>query len=254
MRALPSRAIFLLPLLLALASACASDPACESSTTIYLSDLATASQYGYYHDYSGATAGFTYDTPADDKISGTFAAAGLKPYATYQLKFDGKPVCAGGTDDAGNEYLGYLGRWWNNTDGGNVNDAYYEANSVYKGGTKCISGYLVWGYVTADADGNVAAKAVTADTSYHVLWCDENSACGGANSNADLITPDAAHPTINFCAADGVYGELERFTCGGLTFAPGNYGLKMILNEESFHQGPGTWTAVMAGNILFGIN
>jgi len=224
-----------------------------STKTITLNDLGASSQYGYYHDYSGADVIFTYTTPGNDKISGTIAATGLKPYATYQLKFEGKPTCKYGAsgDDLANEYIGYKGRWWDNTTNSNTDDAGYAANSIYKGGTHCITGYLVWGYITADASGN-ANKIVTTDSSYHVLWCGGGT-CNVSN-NTFLSQPDPAHPTINFCAADKVDGQLERGTCGGLTFESGDYKLNMILNEESFHMGPGTWTAVMNSDIEFKIN
>ncbi len=229
-------------------SACVAEPAC--AVTITFNDLGAVTQYGYTHNYGGAAASFTYNTPSDDKISGTFTATGLKPYETYQLKFEGKPVCAGGSDDLGNEYIGYLGRWWNNTvPTGNVDDSYYENNSVYHSGTKCIVGYLVWGYVTADASGNVT-KAVSADSSYHVLWC-SGGTCGSSN-NLQLNAADGS--IYPYCYAADVNGQIERGTCGSLSFSPGVYDLKMILNEESFHQNTyGVWTAVMDSDINFSI-
>ena len=221
-----------------------------SVETISLNDLEAASQYGYYHDYSGANVTFAFTTPADDKLTGTVTATGLKPYETYQLKFEGRPTCKYGAagDDTANEYIGYLGRWWDNTANANTTDAGYVANHT----THCITSYLVWGYATADAAGNLS-KTVQTGASYHVLWCDAAKSCGQANSNNDLGYPDAANPAVNFCPADSVYGQSER-ACGSQTFASGDYKLNMILNEESFHQGPGTWTAVMENTIEFKIN
>jgi len=221
--------------------------------TISLNDYQADPQYGYTHNYSGATVGFTYDTPADDVLTGTITATGLKPYATYQLKFEGKPTCNYGPsgDDISNEYIGYLGRWWNNTTSSNTNDAGYESDSDYKGGAHCITGYLVWDFFTADSSGN-ASEVVQTDSSYHVL-----RAGGGVCNTIDdshLAHLDAAHPTIWFSPADKVNGEIERGTCGGTTLNAGDYTLGLVLTEESFHQSPGTWTTVMGGDIEFSIN
>jgi len=230
------------------------DIADDNIQTIIFTDLEADPQYGYTHDYSGANVSFEYTSPDDDRISGTITATGLKPYATYQLKFEGKPTCAYGLagDDEANEQMGYMGRWWNNDTNSNTNDAGYLADSIYHGGTDCITGYLVWGYITADASGN-AAKAVTADSSYHVLWC-SGGTCGLTNNSLLATGIDPAHPSVYYCAAANVNGEIERGGCGTMTFGSGDYNLNMILNEESFHQGPGTWTAVMKSPIEFTIN
>ena len=215
--------------------------------TISLSNIGATSQYGYFHDYSGANVSFVYDTPANDRLSGMITATGLKPYATYQLKFEGIPTCQDPNgNDTANEYIGYKGRWWDNTTNSNTNDAGYVDNHD----THCITGYLVWDFITADAGGN-ATKAVETANSYHVLW----SGGGTCNSNVNtyLAYLDPAHPTIKFSPANKVDGQIERFACNGLTLDNGNYDLQMTLTEESFHQGPGTWTAVMSGKISFGI-
>ena len=216
--------------------------------TINLADLGADPQYGYVHDYSGANVSFTYNTPANGKLSGTITATGLKPYATYQLKFDGIPTCQDSVNgnNAANEYIGYKGRWWDNTTNSNTNDAGYLA---FKD-THCINGYLVWDFITANASGNVT-KAVATANSYHVLFSG-GGVCNSIN-NDYLAYLDPAHPTIKFSPADKVNGQIERFTCGGLTLDAGSYDLQMTLTEESFHQGPGTWTAVMSGKINFGI-
>ncbi|MCU0653506.1 MAG: hypothetical protein MUD10_04565, partial [Candidatus Pacebacteria bacterium] len=207
-------------------------------------------QFGYNHDYSAARVDFNYDSPAAGKLSGKITAAVLKPYATYQLKFEGKPSCQYGTggNDLANEYIGYRGRWWDRTINANVNDAQYAANSVYKGGTHCIVGYLVWDHFTADAAG-VAVKDVQTLSSYHVLWC-SGGACGAA-SNTKLANLDASHPALKFCAPEDVNGQLERGGCGNLVLESGNYDLKMILTEESFHNG--NWASVLQKDISFTI-
>lgn len=220
---------------------------CSRAVVLNLSDLGADPQYGYVHDYSTAAVSFSYTTPVDGNLTGQITATGLKPYATYQLKFEAIPTCrdAVNGDDELNETLGYLGRWWNYTDEQNNSDADYESNV-----SDCIAGYLVWDHVTADASGAVT-KSVSADNSYHVLWC-AGGVCDTAN-NSYLGFLDPAYPSVNFCPADKVNGELEHFSCGGLSLPAGDYNLQLILNEESFHQGPGTWTAVMSGDITFEI-
>jgi hypothetical protein len=209
-------------------------------------------QYGYkFLGYPTANVTFTYNNPADDRLSGTIKATGLKPYATYQVKFEGKPVCQSGVsgNDLANEYIGYKGRWWDNTINSNTDDAGYAANSIYKGGTHCIIGYLVWDYITADANGNATKLAQTAN-SYHVLY----SGGGVCNSNINsyLAYLDSAHPTVLFSPADKVNGQIERGACGGLVLSAGGYDVKMVLTEESFHQG--NWATVLMGDINFTIN
>ena len=228
------------------------------SKSIYLSDLGADPQYGYTHDYSNATVGFTYDTPQNGKLNGIISGSGLKPYATYQIKIIGKPTCEYGLlgDDGINENIGYKGRWtvlnFPCTGAGcNRTDAQYEANKL--SGTECIAGYLVFDYFTADSNGDIYASDVniTSDTSCHVLRCG-GGVCGSI-SDIDLGYLDSSHPGVSFCPYDKVNGEPEpgRGGCGGLTLSPGNYDTEIVITEESFHQGPGTWTTVMSGDIIF---
>lgn len=215
--------------------------------TITFNNLSADPQYGYTHNYGLANASFTYTTPTSGNLTGTITATGLKPYATYQLKFEGKPTCIYGAsgNNSANENIGYLGRWWDSVIG-NVDDTFYAANHD----TRCITGYLVWDYFTANASGN-ATKAVITDNSYHVLWC-SGGTCGD-DDNLLLKPADASCP-FPYCSAGDVNGEIERSTCGNTSLPSNNYNLKMFLTEESFHQGPGTWTSVMDANINFMIN
>lgn len=209
-------------------------------------------QYGYQYDYSNSAVSFTYDTPVAGKLSGYINAAGLKPYATYQVKFEGKPTCQYGAagNDLANEYIGYKGRWRDNTTNSNVDDAYYEANSIYKGGTHCIIGYLVWDFFTVDAGGN-AAKPIETANSYHVLWAGGGTCNSNYNDPAYLTNLDSAHPSVKFALAGKVDGQIERFVCGGMILDVGDYDLKMVLTEESFHQG--NWAGVLEKDISFAI-
>ena len=130
--------------------ACWNGQTCDSSKTISFNDFGTSPQYGYDINYGNANVSFIYNSPVNGNLTGTIIGSGLKPYATYQLKFEGKPICDYGAagNDAINSYLGSIGRTWNNG--------------------SCVHGYLVWGYVTADGSGNfsrdldVTGKGVSA--------------------------------------------------------------------------------------------
>ena len=239
--------------------------------TIYLNQFGADinSQYGYQHDYTSAAnnnVSFTYGTPQNgEKLIGTMSASGLKPYATYQVKFEGKPICANpvsGNNQA-NEYIGYKGRWTcvsgatcaGNANARNRNDAQYQANSHYKGNSsECIIGYLVFDYFTADASGNIEISDIniSTDTSYHVLYCGGGTC--NSNNNNYLYYPDSTYPGLAFCPNDKVDGEIQpgRGGCNGLSLDSGIYDLKMALTEESFHQG--NWATVLTGDINFEIN
>lgn len=215
-------------------------------TTINLNDLEATDQYGYDHDYGNAAVSFTYTTPTDGNLQGILQASGLKPYATYQAKFEGIPTCLDPADgnDTANEYIGYTGRWWNNDTSANVNDTYYENHPG-----ECITGYLVWDFFTADSNGEATATLTAAD-SYHVLWCGGGTC--NQTTNTDLFNPDSNYPSIAFCPADKVNGQTVRTSipCGGLDLNHGDYNLKMILTEETFHES-WNWRAVLAGEISF---
>ncbi|RLC35533.1 hypothetical protein DRH14_00670 [Candidatus Shapirobacteria bacterium] len=216
------------------------------------------SQYAYQHNYSQANVNFSYVSPSS-QLQGQITATGLKPYATYQTKFTGIPTCINQTngDDSANEYIGYQGRWTClNCSASAVNnnrtDAQYEANKALADNDpnkECIAGYLVFDYFTADSNGN-ASKTIVADNSYHVLRCG-GGVCD-TSSDSYLTQPDSAHPAVNFCPADKVDGEIERFGCHNMSLDQTSYHLKMSLTEESFHQG--NWATVLQGDINFTIN
>ena len=226
--------------------------------TIHLANLNTTSHFGDdSYDYDQANISFTYDTPADDQLTGVIETEGLQPYTTYQVKFIGKPTCDGGSgDDAVNELIGYKGRWTCldcSCSGATCNrsDTEYENNT-----SECIGGYLVWDYFTTNENGD-AVKTIITDNSYHVLRCN-GGVCGDTNdsqlNNSDCSGSNPAYP---YCDASDVEGELERpgsFPCNGLTLDEGSYNLELVLTEECFHTGcAGTWTTVMSQDIEFEI-
>lgn len=248
------------------------------SNTVFLNNLGgdIENQYGYNHDYSSAAAGnvsFSYDIPQSGKLAGTIQASGLKPYATYQVKFEGKPTCNGGGNDLANEYIGYKGRWTcvsgigtctGNANARNRTDTQYEINKALPEGDpnkECIVGYLVFDYFTSDENGDIYADdiALLSNTSYHVLYCNsDGGVCNSDNSNTYLAYLDSNHEAgdpepVLFCPYNKVNGQPEpgRGGCNGLALDSGNYDLKMILTEESFHQG--NWASVLEGDIDFEI-
>jgi predicted ribosomally synthesized peptide with SipW-like signal peptide len=231
-----------------------------SSQTISLNELGgdVANQYGYNINYSNANVSFAYTTPASNKLTGTITASGLKPYATYQVKFIGKPTCAGSGNDTANEYIGYKGRWTVTNvacsgAGCNRTDIEYEAS---KSNSECVAGYLVWDFFTADSNGNATELVQTAN-SYHVLFAG-GGACNVSSNNPLYLKQgvDSNHSDVYFVTSpDKVDGQIERGTCGGLTLDPGDYNLKMVLTEESFHTtNAGTWATVLQKDINFKIN
>lgn len=228
------------------------DGASASTQTVALTSLGADPQFGPTKDYNTANVSFSYNTPALDKLSGTLTATGLKPNMTYQVKFIGKPTCQYSSgDDSASEGIGYKGRWTvlgTSCTGSDCNrtDAQYESNKT-SATPECIAGYLVWGYVTADSTGAVT-KTIETDSSYHVLWCGGGT-CGAANNSK--LSIQSPYPT---CAAGDVNGQIERSSCGGLSLDEREYDLKMVLNEESFHQSTyGVWTDVMSADINFEI-
>ena len=251
---------------------CTSDPACNgvAVNTITFNDLGVSSQYGYYHDYAGASVHFTYinPSPVSGKLTGSMVASGLKPFATYQVKLEGKPICASGINDLANEYVGYQGRWTcvsgatciGDANAKNRTDAQYEARSYFRGdGSECIVGYLVFDYFTADASGTIYADDVilSSDSSYHVLYCGTlYQECSTSTSNDYLQNLDPAYPGVLFCPEYRSSGQPEpgRGGCNNLSLTAGAYDLKMVLTEESFHQGIDKWTTVMDADINFVIN
>ena len=71
--------------------------------------------YSSTYTYGDATVTLTYGTGGDPAtFAGHLSAVNLKPNFAYQMKLEGKPsgMWAEDGDDAGNESIGFLGRWW----------------------------------------------------------------------------------------------------------------------------------------------
>ena len=88
--------------------------------------------YSSTYTYDDATVTLTYGTGGDPTtLSGHLSAVNLKPNFAYQVKLEGKPSGTWGDDgdDAANENIGFLGRWWRvQPSPGNSSDADYLAH------------------------------------------------------------------------------------------------------------------------------
>ncbi|MBU0608763.1 MAG: hypothetical protein KKI08_12825 [Armatimonadetes bacterium] len=210
--------------------------------------------------YSAAFAGgFDYATTprvwvtfdqGTETLQGTINARALKPNFAYQIKLVGKPVLDWGAagDEAANEGIGRVGRWWSAVRG-NVNDAYYEANHA----SESIAGYLVMGFMLTDENGRADVNW-RLENSTHVLWNTRQRA-PGANDQPSQARAlafsawgyDVPYPAVT---TETIYPEQEpgRPTPGTARLAAGRYHCIFALYEESFHDardgaGPGGFWA-----------
>jgi len=213
------------------------------------------------YTYSSASVKISLDTTNNSFLSGTVLGSGLKPNFAYQLKVSGRPSKMATTpeelaaaDDATNERLGKLGRWWRQTPSpGNSNDADYEANKnkpdyIYQG-------YLIIGFFVTDETGAVN-MAFSGNNSFHVLWrVDQRppSASDGAGA-AYTLTATAGNSAYDVALGARpftLYGEWEpsRALPGQLQMPAADYRAMLMLTEESFHDTTplsGNWNAAMS--------
>ncbi|MCK4522388.1 MAG: hypothetical protein KAU20_07485, partial [Nanoarchaeota archaeon] len=204
-------------------------------------------QYIYQYNYSLASANITYDNHGNT-FTGKLIGHNLKPNFSYQMKLEGKPACIYGDDgdNVSNEKIGYIGRWWDHdycTTTCNIGDEWVEEHPDH-----CITGYILFDHFTTDGNGNIE-KNFSIDSSYHVLWC---SAPEGGNNNNYLAG--------GYCPANNLWAEPQssnptRPPPGEVNMSNGNYSLRFLLTEESFHNAStGQWPTVMsADNIIFDI-
>jgi hypothetical protein len=224
-------------------------------------DIATntyAQSYKETYDYGSAIIDVTYDSTCDSTLRGHLSAVNLKPNFAYQMKLTGKPTALWGTDgdDATNERLGYLGRWWRHQpDPGNSTDADYEANHDQPG--YIFEGYLIFDFLITDSTGCVE-KDIAIDSSYHVLWWAHQRTPAACDSPVlwSTVIGHASHPAY---AQDvgptsvGVYAEIERLCTGTTTMPPGFYDCCFVLTEESFHQSgvdEGQWYSLLVDDSM----
>lgn len=263
-------------------------------------------------DYSTRAAGvvLTYQrAPGAPYFVGHISARGLKPNFVYQLKLAGKPTGgprgagtggsyvlataktpdgkpdvhlttdAGGQplpingDDWTNQQLGYVGRWWNDSNAsGNTNaitDEVYQANT-----DDTIYGYQFIGDFVTDARGNAEAN-INGKRSFHITWQDWQSGSKdvffGKFSISGFLNPgvppryyaygrtapatDHAAQGENGLSRVGLWYELQSDRPNPVVLPPGTYHCRMLITEETFHnfysgytqnELGGKWKTVMA--------
>lgn len=214
----------------------------------------TSYREGY--TYADATVSVTYGVGGNPAtLAGHLSALNLKPNFAYQIKLEGKPTGTWGDDgnDAGNENIGFLGRWWRvQPSPGNSTDADYLAHRDDP--AYIYIGYLVFDFFVTDSAGN-AEVDFALDGSLHVLATDAQ----GAPETCDApfvwrtvqgLVSDPAYGADVGPTDVGVYGvqETGRPCFGEAAMPVGPYDCRFILTEESFHQtgdGSGNWAGVM---------
>lgn len=200
----------------------------------------------------------------------------LKPNFCYQLKLEGKPSFLYGDngDDWSNEQLGLLGRWWMSIYDKRTGDYMGGSNSTdreyfmwkRKGFNNrtyyyVFTGYLVFDHVVTDGNGltNVL-QPFAVDSSFHVFWNTVlNTRDPGINDSSISyyqITPYSTayeYPNDN-TELVGIYGEWEpdRDLPGTLILPDGNYNIKFVMTEESFHL-QGAWASILWADMVFSI-
>ncbi|MDX9979813.1 MAG: immunoglobulin domain-containing protein [Lentisphaeria bacterium] len=243
----------------------------DAAHTVY----AESYQTGY--SYAQARVVVAYETVADTFV-GRLVAANLKPNFAYQIKLEAAPgsPCA--------ERLGSVGRYWRETwssmawaegwnlnnkgDGSspNPNDVTYLANRDVPDATSPtglkyrFTTYLLLGYFITDANGNGTVD-LRLDSSYHVLWREDQRTREAVDGPVERRTfqADAASPAYDSDGEEqtvGIFAEWERLPSGGLRLPDGDYELKLVLTEESFHCGDaldGWWATVMSGPLVFSV-
>jgi len=220
-------------------------------------DIATNLYAQSYRDaylYDDAIVTVTY-TPCEClAFAGHLSASNLKPNFAYQIKLVGKPTGLWGAegDDATNERLGFVGRWWRTQPNvGNSNDADYLAN--HENPDYIFEGYLVLDFFITDPDG-AAEVDFAVDSSFHVLWWEHQRTPGACDSPVkwSTVTGSASDPAYDTDVGPvdiGVYAEIERLCYGETVMTPGPYDCRLLLTEESFHQSGddnGYWASAMS--------
>ncbi|MBN1844449.1 MAG: hypothetical protein JW810_02120 [Sedimentisphaerales bacterium] len=181
-------------------------------------------------DYAGAAVSVTYNV-VGQRLTGTVTATDLKPNFAYQLKLEG------------------LGSGWTNSTLASI------------GRTSGSTGYLPFGFMMTDGNGNATTNFVT-DSSFHVLWTENRRAPGANDGPVSTYTfdPDPSSPWYDVDYPEttvGLYGEWEpgRALPGTLELPYGDYVCKFVLTEESFHDtdgvfhpGWGIWSGAPGGS------
>jgi len=206
-----------------------------------------------------------------DTLTGTLRVVGGKPNFAYQMKLVGRepvttakaPKSAASNPEAWASWqLGHAGRWWCENCGWNVADAALEEH-IQAGHT--VYGYLLFDYILTDALGS-ATKSFALDSTYHVLWRDDQREPTGADSpvRSQQVLRGSWGYGVEGEPLDagraGVFaeGEPDRPASGTVRLPAGDYSVWLNITEESFHDnlGPevpkgGFWAQVLETNLAF---
>jgi len=191
-------------------------------------------------DYGQANATVTYEQ-TNWTFKGTFNATGLKPNFAYQLKLVGKPD----EDPLSDQRLREIGR-------------------SFDIALNMSVGYVIFDYVVTDQNGT-SYKEFSLANSYHVLWKvsqrtpqPNDSTPTWYQVQGSPSDPPHAYGTPIGPASIGVYAEWEKGVPGNVRPPTGNYNVKFIITEESFHSPKGDptggyWSTVMGCDVNFTI-
>lgn len=233
-----------------------------------LGGQALGQNYINTYTYASASVTFSFDVSDNEYLSGTISATGLKPNFAYQIKLAGNPSASATTDaeraaadDATNERLGRLGRWWRAAPSpANSNDADYDINKNNAG--YIFEGYLLIGFFVTDASGNASVR-FDGNNSFHVLWrVDQRPRASGDGPVLPVTVADTTgNPAYDSALAPraySLYGEREptRATPGDLVMPRAHYRCRLFITEESFHDSgalAGSWTSAMVAPFEFDI-
>ncbi|HLX60715.1 MAG TPA: PKD domain-containing protein [Planctomycetota bacterium] len=229
----------------------------------YLEQVFSAA-YIQNYSYSNAQVNVSMDTAGAAYLYGSIQATGLKPNFAYQIKLGGRPsklYTGGDADDATNERLGFIGRWWRQyPNPANSNDADYNANKDNP--NYAYQGYLNIAFFLTDENGN-ASIHFDGNNSYHVLWrTSQRSPTSNDGPIFNTVRPDTtgnpAYDVSSPSTAVGIYGEWEptRALPGTLAMPQAHYACQFVLTEESFHDvgtNAGNWTEAMVAPVEFDI-
>ncbi len=216
------------------------------------------------YSYANANVTVNLDSSKQPYLSGSIDATGLKPNFAYQVKLSGRNTKlnpGGGGDDATNERLGLIGRWWRAyPNPGNAKDDDYFAHKDDP--TYAYSGYLIIGFFITDGTG-AASVHLEGDNSFHVLWRTNQRTPNPNDGPVFTFTlpstaGNPAYDTASPAMPLGIYGEWEptRALPGTLIMPDGHYACDFVLTEESFHDigaNAGNWTAALGAPIEFDI-
>ena len=167
------------------------------------------------YSYTNSQVKVTLDPPGKAYLSGSVDATGLKPNFAYQIKLAGRnsKLQTNGTgDDATNERLGSIGRWWRAyPNPANSNDADYAAHKDDP--NYAYSGYLIVGFFLTDENGTANTR-FEGFNSFHVLWRTGQrlpAVNDGPPQNAVLpaTAGNPAYDTSNPAQSVAIYGEWE---------------------------------------------